>query len=203
MSSLKMTFSLTSLILIIAFAAMPAMAHDLDNTTDGLQHAATGGTTLDDAAHSAQHMAAPTVESIELVGTEGTTISGRSAILVADPTADPLVPTVLTETTAGLIRLKITFSGNVYDSIDSDTAAPGATDLTAADLVVTAAAQSATTVNLIRSGGITVEAPARQVDDGNTADVDESDDSVFFVNCTAIGFLDHSHNQDCAIIQSY
>ena len=21
--------------------------------------------------------------------------------------------------------------------------------------------------------------------------------------CTAIGFLDHSHNQDCAIIQSY
>ena len=176
MSSRMMTFSLASLIIMFALVAIPVVAHDLDTATDGLQHVASGGETLDAAAHSAQHMTAPTVTSIELVnlmvGTMPTARDG-SVVLVEDADADPIAIRALTADSGdGEFQIKVTFSGPVYNAIAAGTAA-AAGDLAAADLAVTAASQATPGTNLF-AAGVSITDVARMADDAMTMDVDES-----------------------------
>ena len=115
----RLTFSLASLILMFAFglifAPMSVMAHDVvDDDEDapatvGLQHVA--GTTLTQAEHDAQHLDAPTVESIELVdimvGSPAvSTVRGDTVRLVTETGS----PALITTDTAGVFVVKITFS---------------------------------------------------------------------------------------------
>ena len=183
MSSLKMTFSLTSLILIFALAAIPAMAHDLDTGTPGLQHAATGGDTLTAAEHTAQHMDAPTVESVELVdvmvGT-ASTVSGNDVTLVDDVSA--ATPALADGAAAAEFLVKITFSHPLYGGIDSTTLIDGA----AVTLTVTAAAQSASSNDLFATsaGAGAVSAAAVSADDPTTTDTEATTGKVFYATFT-------------------
>ena len=192
MSSLKMTFSLASLILLFAFVAMPVMAHDLvDDVADtpathGLQHVA--GTTLTDAEHSAEHQPAPTVESVELVDTmvEGeSTVSGMNVQLIDDFTATPLA--IAAGDSAGSFRVKITFSHDLYAEI-AETAARATLD--AGDFTITAAAQSAPSTNLFNAtagdgavsiDGFTADDPATTEDESSG---DTAQSKVFFATIT-------------------
>ena len=89
----RLTFSLASLTLILAlaFVAMPAMAHDTDTEAVGEQHGGpTSGTDIPSPAETIgahTHDTAPTVESIELVD-----IMAREAD--STDTADPTSSTV-------------------------------------------------------------------------------------------------------------
>ncbi|RKU23495.1 hypothetical protein C6503_02875 [Candidatus Poribacteria bacterium] len=135
MSSLKMTFSLASLILIFAFVAvMPVMAHEPDNdaTFDGDHDGKDNATPTDPAPTEVNHThrAAPTVTSIELVDVKITTgakstVDGTSVTLVDDvydsatTNGTPAAVTAITDftaaaATAGQFRIKITFSEDVY-----------------------------------------------------------------------------------------
>ena len=193
MSSLKMTFSLTSLIVLIAFGlvfvAPSAMAHlqgtdsdtydetyhDGDATTGaGTTAAPLTATTTPTLASETDHThrAAPTVTSIELVDvkigaattrlTAGeSSVSGTSVILVddADAADDAAVAkTVLTETTPGQFRIKITFSEAVYvvgqannfgpAPASGETGFPADTDLAVADILDSAVSLAAPTARL-------------------------------------------------------
>ena len=187
----RLTFSLASLIFILAlglvFAPTSVMAHDLDGTTPGDQHAATGGATLDAAAHSDQHLSAPTVESIELVDImvdSESTASGSDVVLVADPTA--ATPALADgDTAVGQFVVKITFSAPLY-GIDGTAGGPTTTLLTApaaTDLTITAAAQSAPGANLVgvTDAAAAVVAAAPSADDPTTADTEDSTGRVFYV----------------------
>ena len=174
MSSLKMTFSLTSLILIFALAAIPAMAHDLDTDTEGLQHAASNGPALTQAEHDAQHLAAPTVKSIELVNVmaraanssaatdpASSTVNGSSVVLVADANvASPGTTTLtdLTATDAGQFKVKVTFDQDVYN--DRAGATFAADDLVADDFTITAATQADSSTNVFTSSGVQIDSAA-------------------------------------------
>ena len=143
----RLTFSLASLILMFAFglifAPMSVMAHDVvDDDEDapatvGLQHVA--GTTLTQAEHDAQHLDAPTVESIELVdimvGSPAvSTVRGDTVRLVTETGS----PALITTDTAGVFVVKITFSDALYTARDGATLAT----LTDDHLMITAAAKS-------------------------------------------------------------
>ena len=146
----RLTFSLASLILIFALAAMPAMAHDTDADADGEQHGPSGST-VDVGTHT--HATAPTVESIELVdvmaraadstATEddtSSTVRGNVVQLVTSVNAND--PILAAADAVGEFLVKITFSEDVYGGTstaipgDSDPAA--AADLIADELTVTA-----------------------------------------------------------------
>ena len=141
MSIRKMTFSLTSLIFLIAlglvFAPTAVMAHSpggadavFDQNHDGDTNATPGTPDTTETDHT--HRSAPTVTSIELVdvkpGTDAatkaasaSTVDGRSVVLVddADAAADAAVTAITDFTasgTAGQFRIKITFSEDVYDA---------------------------------------------------------------------------------------
>ena len=195
----RLTFSLASLIVLLTFAVMPAMAHDTvpdDPTTPatlGDQHG-TGNTVP--TGHT--HATAPTVEDIELVdimvGGESTA-RGGSVVLVDD--ADGATPAIADgETAAGQFVVKITFSEDVYDgTLEAipTAGAPGtaatdaaADDLEASELTVNASEPSAA-VELFGSGSITIAALQHQVT-GQTVptiataiDADTADLSVFYV----------------------
>ena len=193
----RLTFSLASLIVLIAFglifAPMSVMAHDLVDdvettpATHGLQHVA--GTTLTQAEHDAQHKTAPAVESIELVDIEAreadsaadtddtsSTVSGSTVLLVADVDATAPIKTDLTSTTAGQFRVKIMFDADVYNAIAADTAAAAADLGDATDLTITARLSSGG-ANVFGTGAvvsIVTADHARVADDTDTDDVDES-----------------------------
>ncbi len=182
----RLTFSLASLILIFALAAIPAMAHDLDGTTAGLQHAATGGATLTKAAHDAQHLPAPTVESIELVDhIMGSTVDGNNVRLVVDPDATPIA-FAADGTVAGVFTAKITFSDHLYDAVSGGSRIES-DDI---DLTVTAAAQSAPSKDLYADtsgdGAVSV-AITGVADDTATTGVDESVQSKVFFATFRVG----------------
>ncbi len=175
----RLTFSLASLIVLLAFAVMPAMAHDVDPDTAGQQHTSGGA---DIGAHA--HLPAPMVESIELVDhmtAAGSTVDGNNVMLVVDPTADPIV--AADGTAAGLFTVKITFSDHLYTAIDGATRTPS-TDV---DLTVTAAAESDPSDDLYATpddGAVSV-AITGVADDTTTTGVDESVQSkVFFATFT-------------------
>ena len=190
----RLTFSLASLIFLIAlglvFVPTAVMAHDLDTGTEGLQHAATGGTTLTDAEHRALHLPAPAVESIELVDIEvngESTIRDGSVELVADLTA--ATPALADgDTTAGNFLVKITFSEPLYTP--DGTGGPSATlhPLAAADLTITAAAQSASSANLVGVADATaaVVPTAPSADNPTTSDTEDNTGRVFYVS-VAVG----------------
>ena len=144
MSSLKMTFSLTSLILIIAlalvFVPISAMAHltstgvYADTDHDGLDNSddttpLTGAALTAETGHT--HRTAPTVTGIDLVNVKvgankaardamdaTPTVSGSSVLLVDDvDPADDAANMLLADFTAtgtGQFQVKITFSEAVY-----------------------------------------------------------------------------------------
>ena len=170
MSSLKMTFSLTSLILIFAFAAMPVMAHNpvggsgstFDADHDGKSNA--NADNPDPAETNHTHRAAPTVTSIELVDVKigadkaardkadaVSTVSGTSVTLVDDASfGDSDAVVAITDftaaaTTAGEFRIKITFSEDVYSSAAeaANYGAPLADAALASDLIAASAATTA------------------------------------------------------------
>ena len=169
----RLTFSLASLIFLIAFVAMPVMAHDADTTASP------------PIPEGHAHLDAPTVESVELVDhmtAAGSTVSGSNVMLVVDPTATPIV--AADGTAAGVFTVKITFSDHLYTDIGGGTR----TGPTAIDLTVTAAARSASSNNLYAASAADTAvsvAVAGVVNDPDTTDVDESDQSkVFFATFT-------------------
>ena len=186
----KLTFSLASLVVLFAFLVTPTMAHDVVDdvegtpATIGIQHVA--GTTLTAAEHAAQHVDAPTIESIELVdimarpvGSTDTaddtssTVSGSNALLVEDVTVDPPILVNLGAATGtGQFQIKITFSEPVYTAITPGTATAGG-DLASTAVVVTAASRATPSTDLV-GNDVTVGDPARATDDAETTDVDES-----------------------------
>ncbi len=193
MSIRKMTFSLASLILIFALAAIPAMAHDTAPEVDGIQHGDPASTPTTIGTHT--HADAPTVESIELVGImvgTASTVDGMQVKLVDD--ADGATPALADgATAAGQFVVKITFSEDVYNgtsiAIPTVPATAAADDLVTAELTLTAAAEAASAVDLITTAvnPITVAALQHQVT-GQTVptiaaaiDADTADHSVFWV----------------------
>ena len=193
MSSLKMTFSLASLILLMAFVAMPVMAHMTDAydvNHDGKLNSDTDVADLTELDHT--HLAAPTVTSIALVNvktkatdaaTTGTvpTVKGSSVLLTDGMEVASL--TDLTESTPGEFQVKITFSGPVYGEATSDALG----ELVGTDLTVTAASQAAANANLF-GGGVTVGDVTRMVDDAKTKDVNENL-NTFLVTITVANSL--------------
>ena len=197
MSTFKMTFSLASLIFLIAlglvFVATPAMAH-LDNGAyadanhDGL--AADGTTPLTGADLTAEtnhtHRTGPTVTSIELVdvkigadaATRGmadaeSTVMGTSVILVdnaAPGDTDAVAKTDLTQTTDGQFRIKITFSEAVY--VVGEATNVGAVTSAFADTDLTAAnildVASSQAAPTVRIDTLTAGTIARDGTDGTT-----------------------------------
>ena len=172
MSTLKMTFSLASLILMFAFVAMPAMAHDTDPGQDGNQHGPSDSI-VQVGTHT--HAAAPTVESIELVDimVDGaSTARDGSVVLVADANAANLA---LADgvSAAGQFVVKITFREDVYggtlETIPT-AGAPGspATAATATDLVETEltvnAAEVGSNQELFGANSIIVVPPQHQIE---------------------------------------
>lgn len=160
----RLTFSLASLILMFAFVAMPAMAHDADSDASP------------PIPEGHVHVDAPVVTSIELVDLiDGTaTVRDSSVTLIQDPNADPVLPIDLTAasgTSTGRFQVKVTFSEPVYKALTSTADSPGA--LAATDLMITAASQAMDGTNLI-GNGINVAAPARMADDATTEDVNEN-----------------------------
>ena len=102
MSSLKMTFSLASLLVMLAFIAAPAMAHDAVTTTH-------------------PHKTAPTVESIELYDAQLTTgkvstVKDTSVQLVNDIDHSTAI-TLRQSNTAGQFGVIVTFSEAVFSDI--------------------------------------------------------------------------------------
>ena len=148
MSSLKMTFSLASLILLIAFLVIPVMAHDTNGDATGIQH---GSTNLSAAQHDAiDHKPRPTVTMALMdikVGGKST-IKGDTVQLVNDADADTLALNPADGTANGEFQVKVTFSEAVYAGVDSTVRDFNSTDLTSDDLMITAAAQSASGRNL-------------------------------------------------------
>ena len=152
----RLTFSLASLIFLIAFGLMFApvsvLAHDLvaDDTDDpatiGLQHVA--GTTLTQTEHDAEHMPAPTVSSklVDITVDKKSTVNDTTVQLVTDADNSPAL---VTTNVSGEFVVKITFSKVLYTSIASDASL---FSLQNSGLSVTAAAQSASTNDLYSSG---------------------------------------------------
>ena len=182
MSSLKMTFSLASLILMFAFLAMPAMAHDTDPATAG------------DQPDGHVHKPAPTVTSIELVDlmvSGASTVRGSSVVLVEDADAATLALRALDAdvANAGEFQIKVTFSDPVYTDAEIATAA-GPNDLETGELTITAASQATPGVNLI-GAGVSIAAAtdiARAADVTTTMDVDESL-NTFIITFTVTGAI--------------
>ena len=160
MSSLKMTFSLTSLILIIAlvFATAPVMAHDTDADTDGDQP--------DGHVH---HKSTPMVADadINLVSGLDGTVQGTEVKLVDD--VDGASPVTVNPGTPGEFQVEIKFSEAVYAYTQDLTASPPtftfptvATaplegDLVPGDFTITAASREVNPgANLFGGSNITV-----------------------------------------------
>ena len=175
----RLTFSLASLILIFALAAIPAMAHDTDDEATGEQHGPSGGT-VDVGTHT--HDTAPTVASIELVDvmarvatstdtadSTSSTVRGKVVQLVTD--VDAANPIIEAGDDAGQFLVKITFSEDVYGgsstAIPTDELAAAAADLLAAGLTVTASEEGGG-ANLFGTGEITIDSIVHQV---NTATI--------------------------------
>ena len=178
MSSLKMTFSLASLILIFAFVAvMPVLAHDTNSGTDGIQH---GNSTLTDAAHNAiPHRPAPTVTSITLAEALAGTVDGTTVVLVNN--TDINTPPALVTTDAnGQFLVKIAFSEALLATFGG-----GVKTISDDDLTITAAARSAAGNNLFEVNS-TPPADKVSIADGNLAidnpatTATESDPKVFY-----------------------
>ena len=186
MSSLKMTFSLTSLIFLIAlglvFVPTAVMAHDAD----------TAATPPIPEGHV--HVDAPTVDPpalVDLMTADGSTVMDPEVTLVQDPTADPIVAIDLAGTTAGVFQVKLTFSEPVYDDAASTGNTVGNLDITT-DLTITAASRAAPGINLYDGTAVTA-AVARMADDAMTTDVDESLNTfivTFTVDRATIGSTD-------------
>ena len=162
MSSLKMTFSLTSLIFLIAlglvFVPASVMAHDTDADTAGDQP--------DGHVH---HSTTPMVADadIKLVSALDGTVNGTNVVLVDDVAAT--TPVKVNPGTAGAFQVEIKFSEPVYAYTEDLTASPptftfpdvttalAATDLAATDFMITAASRSVNPgANLFGSGNISV-----------------------------------------------
>ena len=200
----RLTFSLASLILIFALAAIPVMAHDTDDDTPGEQHGDPAGTTDPVGTHT--HDTAPTVASIELVDVmaraadstdtadpTSSTVRGNVVQLVTD--VDVANPIIAAADAAGQFLVKITFSEDVYGgsstAIPADDLAAAAADLVAADLTVTASEEGGG-ANLFGTNEITIDSIVHQVSgatipipDGTnpttTVDDDSEDLKVFYV----------------------
>ena len=199
----KLTFSLASLVLLMAFVAMPAMAHLAPITNayvpddhDGVPNEV-GDDTTSETNH--QHTDAPTVGLLELVdlkvGTdEESSVSGTNVVLVDNagtPTefTDVVGTATARPATAGQFQVKITFSDPVYADRTNSTGSTG--DLATLDLAVTAASQAAPGVNL-GNNGVTFTIARVAADDADTKDVDESTQTflvTFVVNASLFGDL--------------
>ena len=168
----RLTFSLASLILILALAAIPAMAHDTDTAENapGLQHGGTGdaATTLTQAEHDKQHRPAPMLESIKLVDImaraadsdagdpASSTVSadGLTVLLLADPAADDPILIVTDGRIAGTFQVEITFED---EAVYSDRAGAAAAALTDDNFTITASSRSdAVTDLMMASSPITI-----------------------------------------------
>ena len=176
----KLTFSLASLVVLVAFGLVfvttPVMAHetaDYDENHDGRLNSDTDVADPTELNHT--HLAAPTVTSIELVDimAGASTVKDSSVQLVADVTASPAVLTDLTGSVDGRFQVKVTFSGPVYNAAAAGTGALNA-DLAVTDLTLTAASQASPSLNLEGATGVSISAVARMADDAMTMDVDES-----------------------------
>ena len=184
----RLTFSLASLILIFALAAMPVMAHDTAPKVDGVQH---GPADADPPGTIGTHThdTAPTVASIELVdvmaraaGSTNTadptssTVRGNVVQLVTTVTdANPIRPAA---DAAGEFLVKITFSEDVYDgsstAIPADDLAATAADLVAAELTVTASEEGGG-ANLFGPSEITIGSIVHQAVGGGSVTIPNPD----------------------------
>ena len=132
MSISKMTFSLASLLVMLAFIAAPAMAHDAVTTTH-------------------PHKTAPTVESIELYDAQITTgkvstVKGTSVQLVNDIDHGTAI-TLRESDAAGQFGVIVTFSEAVFSDIGAGAAELGNKSNTVADrdVLITATPQTGST----------------------------------------------------------
>ena len=160
----RLTFSLASLILIFALAAIPAMAHDTAPDVDGVQHGPADATppgTI--GTHT--HDTAPTVESIDLVDVmaraadsidtadpTSSTVRGNNVVQLVDD-VDAANPIVADGNTApGEFLVKITFSEDVYNGSPTAIPADNAPKATA-PLAITSGVVAGLTVNAAEVGG--------------------------------------------------
>ena len=178
MSSLKMTFSLTSLILIMAlglvFVPTAVMAHEADTSAT--------------IPEGHVHKDAPAAPSVMLknimLGTAdaptGSTVNGMEVMLVDDAAAATVVAN--NGTAPGVFQVEIAFSEDVHATIAGE--APGASDLAAADLMITAASQSDSGTDLLTatSDPITVGVARRTSTDAGNNTV--QDPRVFILTVT-------------------
>lgn len=193
----KLTFSLASVFLLLAFAVMPVLAHDppagqtFEEAHDGVRNSQTQSDAEFTAETGHSHLpqpAAPTITLVDLMTADGSTVKDKDVLIVVDPTSDPIVATDLTGANDGQFQVKITFAQPVYRASAADTTA-SSTDLALDDLTITAAKRSASGTNIFVSGSIQA-AIARMADDTTTSGVDESLNN-FIVTFTVDGDLFH------------
>ena len=176
----RLTFSLASLILIIAFGLVfgttSVMAHNgnLASYVGDHDGKLNSDSTQDDPTeedHSHLDPLTPALMLFDVKVTKKSTVKDSSVQLVDDVDGATPALTDLTAATAGQFAVKVTFTKPIYNTLDATTAA--ANDLISTELTVTAAAQSASGVNLF-GGGVSVSSVARVTDDTDTTDVNES-----------------------------
>ena len=178
----RLTYCITTFILLVAFAVVPVMAHMPGAGHDAAHDGESPDPDTDlNAETDHTHSAAPTITSIVAVDTMG------SPLGTATPTADTLVSNVdgsnvvlaatvdtatadrllVTVGTGGVFQVKVTFSGPVHgaDSVAGSTAVPtiGETDLAATAFRVIAAYADAPEVALTGAGAASVTAVTRVV----------------------------------------
>ena len=193
----KSTFSLACLIILLAFVAVPVMAHQpptgqtFAESHDGVQNSATQDAAELAAETGHSHLdqpGAPSVTLVDLMIGEASTVVDTSVQLISDLTADPFVLTDLTGQNEGSFQVKITFIDPVYSSVTATSA--DAADLTVADLTVTAAKRSAPSANIFTTGNVSISSVTRMDDDAETTDVDESLNN-FIVTFAVAGAVYH------------
>ena len=178
----KLTFCILSLFLL-AFAAVPVLAHDpptgqtFEQAHDGVKN--DDDQTADALAAETGHShlpqpAAPTITLVDLkAADDASTVRDGKVLIVNDVTASPVVLTDLTGANDGQFHVKIMFSQPVYSASAAGTTA-NSTDLAVDDLIVTAAKMSASGTNIFVSGSIQISGIVRMDDDAATTDVNEN-----------------------------
>ena len=154
----RLTFSLASLVFLIAFglvfAPVSVMAHDTNGDTDGIQH---GNDTLTATAHAAAHKTAPAAPTVELFQSAKVAnkdiVQGSHVQLVNN--ADAAAPTLRVSDESGEFAVKVTFDEEVFTDLNGNTGV-----IATGGFTVTAAASDDTGTNLF-GNGISIVAASR------------------------------------------